>query len=80
MDYFAGIECAAETYINVVVEEPRIVADGMRMGDRRGVRDGTVHEVVEVDVVDTLVIIITVTFHMLQLELCYCFGGGFNFV
>ena len=51
---FARVEGATESNVNVVVEEARIVAHRVRMGHRRSVRDGAVHEVVEVDIVDTL--------------------------
>ena len=53
-NHFARIERAAEADIDIIVEEPRVVAHRVRMDHRRRIRNGTMYEVVEVDVVDAL--------------------------
>ena len=52
--YFARVERATETDVDVVVEEARIVAHRVRVRHGRRVRYGTVYKVVEVDVIDAL--------------------------
>lgn len=55
--YLAGIERATEANVHIVVEQSRIVPNGVRVRHWRRIRNGTVHKVVEVNVVDTLVTI-----------------------
>ena len=51
----ARVEGAAESDVNVVVEESWVVAHRVRVRNRRGIRNRAVHKVIKMHIVDTLV-------------------------